>query len=348
MRASTPPSSEKTATTSVTGKEPMDPALIAIIDRHLAALGDLHSAPKVVQDILRQTKNLDFDMRTLTETLASDPALSAKILRLVNSASFGLRHPVTAIPQAVMILGQRTLRLVVMTFSLVGTLTKGGGSKLYSAYWKNALTMAIVAKKLSRARTELDAEEAYSTGLLADLGILVLAQSQPTQYAQIYFGHPHDESLLVAEREAFGCDHAQIGSRLLTRWGFSPECAEAIRFHHENITDASDLELTIRTSALVSEMLWASKSSQLATVRSLLVSQFGFDTDKLISLAINCKEEIAAQADLYGVSVTEEIDVQRILDEARRLFVTASLETAMDLDSALAIMEDRPIDEPTG
>jgi len=322
----------------------MDPALVALIDRHLSSLGDLHSAPKVVQDILRQTKNIDFDMKTLTTTLASDPALSAKILRLVNSASFGLRRPVTAIPQAVMILGQRTLRLVVMTFSLVGTLTKGGGSKLFNAYWRNALTMGIVAKKLARSRQGLDIEEAYSTGLLADLGILVLAQLKPAEYSHIYFAHPHDESLLAAEREAFGCDHAQVAYRLLIRWGFSPECAEAVRFHHENVTNANDIELTIRTASLVSEMLWSSTGNQMPAVRSLLVSQFGFDTDKLISLAINCKDEINAQADLYGVTVAEEIDVQKILEEARRLFVTASLETAMDLDSALAIMEDRPVD----
>lgn len=345
MRATTPSTSPHDFIPSTPEKEAMDPALVSVIDRHLSSLGDLHSAPKVVQDILRQTKNIDFDMKTLTTTLASDPALSAKILRLVNSASFGLRHPVTAIPQAVMILGQRTLRLVVMTFSLVGTLTKGGGSKLFGEYWRNALTMAIVAKKLARSRQGLDIEEAYSTGLLADLGILVLAQLKPAEYAKIYFAHSHDESLLAAEREAFGCDHAQIAYRLLLRWGFSPECAEAVRLHHERVATASDLDLTIWTATLVSEMLWSSTSNRMPLVRSLLVSQFGFDTDKLISLAINCKDEINAQAELYGVSVTEEIDVQKILEEARRLFVTASLETAMDLDSALAIMEDQPVDD---
>ncbi|MBY0588442.1 HDOD domain-containing protein [bacterium] len=321
---------------------PVEAELVQRIDRALSRVGDLHSAPKVVQEILSQTRSIDFDLKGLTNTIASDPALSAKILRLVNSASFGLPRRVNSLPQAVMILGQRTLRLVVMTFSLVDKLTKGLGRRMYNAYWRQTLTMAIAGTRLSHGRTDIDADEAYASGLLADIGILVLAQTHAERYIDLFAETPHDIRLIEAERAAFGYDHAQVGSRLLERWGFSPRVAASTRYHHQPRPHASRLERTAFLSSLLSDILWNPCSQQVAMVQDILRAELNFDTDKLIELAIACKEQISQQAELYGVDVEGEIQVEALLDEARRLFVTASLETAMDFDSTLSLLGQNP------
>lgn len=322
--------------------EPLDADLVVSIDRLLARVGDLHSAPKVVQEILSQTRSIDFDLKGLTNTIANDPALSAKILRLVNSASFGLPRRVNSLPQAVMILGQRTLRLVVMTFSLVEKLTKGLGRRMYNTYWRQTLTMAVAGTRLSQGRTDTDPDEAYAAGLLADIGVLVLAQTHGDKYIDLFESTPHDARLLDAERALFGFDHAQVGGRLLERWGFSPRVAASTRHHHQPRPNANRLERTSFVASLLADVLWNPHSKQVALVQDILRAELGFDTDKLIELAIVCKEQISQQADLYGVHVEGEINVDTLLDEARRLFVTASLETAMDFDSTLSLLEQGP------
>jgi HD-like signal output (HDOD) protein len=322
--------------------DPIDADLVARIDRLLARVGDLHSAPKVVQEILSQTRSIDFDLKGLTTTISNDPALSAKILRLVNSASFGLPRRVNSLPQAVMILGQRTLRLVVMTFSLVEKLTKGLGQRMYNSYWRQTLTMAVAGTRLAQGRTDIDPDEAYASGLLADIGILVLAQTHPDKYVDLFESTPHDQRLLEAERAIFGFDHAQVGSRLLERWGFSPRVAISTRFHHQPRPNASRLERTSFLASLLADILWNPQSKQVSIVQDILRAELGYDTDKLIELAIECKEQIAQQAALYGVNMEGEINVEGLLDQARRQFVTASLETAMDFDSTLSLLEQGP------
>lgn len=322
------------------GIEILDPATSQIVDRILAGIDDLHSAPQVVQDVLSQTRRLDFDMQILTSTLASDPALSAKILRLVNSASFGLPRKIESLPQAVMLLGQRTLRLVVMTFSLVDRLAKGAGSRLYAEFWRQSLTMATVAARLSHTRSDVAQDEAYAAGLVADLGILALAQSDSERYLNLFLATPHDRPLIEGERQLFQCDHAQVGSRLLERWGFSPACCLAARRHHEPGPDADGLSLVVAAAQQVATVLWHPRSEAIGPTRSLLRADFGYDTDKFIALAVACKDEVTEQAELYGVTLDRDIDVDAILEEARRQFVAASLETALDFDSALAIIGD--------
>lgn len=313
---------------------------IGAADTLLERIGDLHSAPRVVQELLNQTRSLDFDIKALTRTLASDPALSAKILRLVNSASYGLPRKITALPQAVMILGQRTLRLVVMTFSLVDKLTKGVPQQLYTGYWKRALTMALSAQRLSRTCTELNPDEAYAAGLLADLGVLVFAQNNPERYTEIALRHPHGLRLMEAEREKFGCDHGVLGARLLEKWGFAESCQWSTIAHHQTTMTSSQLVTTIQASSLIADMLWTPGSDEVKAAQQVLREQFEYDTDELIDLALACKEEMVQQAEMYGVHLKEEIDVKALMAEARRQFVTASLETARDFDTAMAVMDD--------
>ena len=82
-------------------------------------------------------------------------------------------------------LGQRTLRTVALTFSLVDSFTRGAGGRIYNAYWGRALTMASVASRISLGRREIDQDNAYSAGLLADLGMLVFAQFENERYTAL-------------------------------------------------------------------------------------------------------------------------------------------------------------------
>lgn len=311
-------------------------------DAMLAGVEDLHSPPAIAQRVLDITRRVDFDIRELTETVTADPAISAKVLRLVNSASYGLPREVTSVHQAVTIVGQRTLRLVVLTFSIVEKLTKGLGDRMYAAYWRTSLTTAVVAAKLSRSLRGVQPDEAYSAGLLCDLGALAFAQLAPDDYPELYATHAHDEALLRLEREAFGCSHADLGARLLERWGLARECCSAVLYHHELLASPSPMELATAAAAMTAKMLWRPNPEHVAKTRSLLRSELNCDTDRLIDLIMHCKEEVMRQAELYGVPRSEDFDARTLVEQARRVFAAASMETAMDFDDAMRMMEQPP------
>lgn len=328
--------------TDLAGSNPSlitNPTTLAMVDHYLADVEDLHSAPPVVRAVLAITRRLDYDVRELADTIVSDPALSAKVLRLVNSAAFALPNPVTSIRQAVTIVGQRTLRLLVLTFSLVDRLTKGVGPQIYFAFWRQSLTTALLAGKLARAKKGVDPDTAYSVGLLSNLGTLVLAQKEPSKYPELFLSHQDVESLTAAEREAFGCDHCQIGARLLERWGFAQEACTAILHHHELRADSTPMELVILAASMTAETLWNSQSAQATNARSLLRAEFDCDTDKLIRLVMYCRDEIGHQAELYGIEPASEVCAEDLIEEARKLFTAASIETALDFDSAMRIWD---------
>ncbi len=200
---------------------------------------------QVARSILNnQARDVDYDGREVVACLENDPALAVKILRTINSSRYGLRREVTNLRQAVALLGQRALRLVAMTFSLVDGLSRGAAGQLCQDYWRRSITMATLSSRLAKLKGKLDHNDAYSAGLLADLGVLILAQVKQDEYVDLVQSVSHGPELIRAEQEKYGFTHAELGAQLLTRWGFPESLMEAARLHHRDVEDDNPLHLT--------------------------------------------------------------------------------------------------------
>lgn len=115
-------------------------------------------------------------------------------------------------------IGQRSLRLIALTFGIVDTLTRGVNAELYQRFWKRALCMSSVASRLSRERDDVICDDVYTAGLLADIGMLVFAQVHGEHYAIFSQKFVHGPELIESERCEFGVAHPYLGARLLERW----------------------------------------------------------------------------------------------------------------------------------
>lgn len=298
----------------------------------------LHTAPGVAQTLLRLTKEADFDIQEVVACLERDPALSARLLRMLHSSRFGLRKPVKNLRHAVMLLGARTLRLITMTFSIVEVFSRGPAHSLYRDYWRQSMTMSIAAMRLAKRTEEGHPDDAYTAGLLAHLGTLLYAQVQPDTYLPLFKGAPSGDELVTAEREAFGFDHAQLGARLLEQWEFPEELSEAVRDHHDPETE-NPLAKLLRAGDLLADVLWKPQTSSLQVTRDWLVDQFGLNFDDFIELAKSCSEEVTLEAEIYGIQLENLPDTQKLLEAARTQYLEVSLNTALDLDSLTTAME---------
>jgi len=315
-------------------------AHVAAMDRLIDRVERLHSAPHVVCQVLRLLQDEDFQVHELAECLQADPALASSVLRLVNSSYFGLVRHVGSLQQAVTYLGSRSLRLGVLSFGLLKHLARDTPALVYEDFWRRALTMASVASRLAARHRRAAGGEAYSAGLLADVGLLVLAQVDTRPYVKLYERAGHSPLLVESERERYGFHHGQLGARLLQRWNLPPALIEAVSEHHVRPAVGQPLVMITYIADLLADALWTPQSARVNEARALVASEYQLDVDGFITLAVECKKSIAENARTFQVELAREIDCDALLSQARRQYMEAAMEAAIDWDSLTAIVQD--------
>ncbi len=309
-------------------------------DRLIDQIDRLHSSPRVAQMLLTLTRDVDFEMAQVVECLERDPALSARLLKVVNSSRFGLAHRITSVRHAATYLGRRSLRMTVLTFALVESLTHGAVGSVYSDYWQRALTMATSAELLAKQHPGTNTDDAYTAALLADVGILILAQFESERYTTVYEGNRHGPELVEAEQAEFGFGHTELGARLLERWGVPESLVTAVELHHSQGPFEEPLHLTVHACDLLADAIGVPDSGQVQAATALLQEDFDIDLDGFIDLAMTCKTEIEQNAELFGVNAPSLVNCEELLAEARRVVVDASIETAFEMDTLENAIED--------
>lgn len=318
-----------------------DNALTASMDRAIDRVERLHSSPHVAFQILRLLQDENVEVYQLAECLEADPALASNVLRLVNSSYFGLARNVGSLQHAVTFMGIRSLRLAVLSFGLLQQLVRDTPARVYGDFWRRSLTKASVASRLAVKRREVAGDEAYSAGLLADVGVLLLAQLDTERYVRLYDKLGHSVLLMETERERYGYDHGQLGARLLDRWNLPPALTGAVAGHHQQPASGDALAMVLYAAGLMADALWTPDSPQVKEVRRLLEAEYGINVDEFITLAVDCKEIIQDNAQLYHIDLGREIDCDALMDQARRQYMEEAMEAAMDWDSLEAVAHDQ-------
>lgn len=196
-------------------------------------LDDLPSLPAVVMELLNSIDAEEVDIAVLAKKVAQDQALTAKTLRLANSAMYGLRVRVTTIQQAITYLGFQTARNVITAAALTGCFPENrcpGFS--HPAFWRHSIATALCAGALAR-HVRFNQDYAFTAGLLHDVGRLALVSCFPDRYARVIaWRSAHDAQWLDAERAVLGIDHVDAGLALAGHWNFSDTMRLAIGHHH--------------------------------------------------------------------------------------------------------------------
>lgn len=198
----------------------------------LGGVGTLPSPPRVYAALERALREPNAHSDVVTRIVASDGALTAKVIQLVNSSFFGLTRRILRIEDAVSYLGVNTIRTLVLAHELgqafEPVVAPGFSIERYQAH---ALLVAGIARRLSR--TPASADEAFMAAMLHDIGKLVLAALRPEYFAACCV--EADERALplhVVELERSRFSHAEIGAYMLGLWGFPFSIVEAVAYHH--------------------------------------------------------------------------------------------------------------------
>jgi putative nucleotidyltransferase with HDIG domain len=203
------------------------------VRRAAAGAGEIPSAPSLYTRLVEATADLDTSVQEIGALVESDVAMCAKVLQLVNSSFFGLSRRVTTAREAVVYLGLAPLRALVVSAGAFRAFSPDRPIDGFSldALKTHSTRVARLASELVPGRP--DADEAFTAGMLHDVGKLLLAAQRPDELAELTAA-ARDEAvpLHVVEQARTGVTHAEIGAYLLSLWGLPYRIVEAVAHHH--------------------------------------------------------------------------------------------------------------------
>jgi putative nucleotidyltransferase with HDIG domain len=203
-------------------------------EHYVERVKQLPPAPTVLIELLDLFKQPDRGVDRIVELIAYDPALTAEVLKLCNSAAFASDYPVEDMFEAVARIGfYEVYRLVAgISGSNMLAVTGQQSSVASNELWTHSVTVALAAETLAQ-RNQVAEGTPFTAGLLHDIGKVVLASVEPESYAQV-LSRARDQNvdLVLAERDQYGLDHAEIGGCLLARWKLPERLVAAVKFHH--------------------------------------------------------------------------------------------------------------------
>ncbi len=202
----------------------------------IANLGDLPPLPQVASQVLRVSADPDANAEDLRKVISMDQALTSQILKISNSAMFGMVREVTTLTQAIMTLGFSTIKSVVIASSAKNLYHRGTVGLQERLIWEHALVSAMASRAFAKSLRFPRIEEAFIGGLMHDIGKSVLGVKFPERYGALLRTVYNEQGIcLDLELDTFGFDHAMVGEALVSQWNLATSLQAAVRFHHDPI-----------------------------------------------------------------------------------------------------------------
>ncbi len=247
----------ETATTISANDRSLSPA--ARVELILSQVSQLPTLPAVAVQVLGVTQASHTSAPDVVRLIEADPALTAKILKLLTRADLGVRGDVVSIDRAVVLLGFAAVRNAVLSLQVYETFASvepGAGSVLVrEEFWKHGLAVACAAEMAAKAasRVRVDSGEAFVCGLLHDIGKIALDACLPKSYGRVIAQCEMKRvSICDAERAVLGLDHAQAGKRLLDQWNLPRAVVDCAWLHHHD-----ELPESVQARDVIQVVHWA-------------------------------------------------------------------------------------------
>lgn len=201
--------------------------------KFVRSIDNLPTLPSIVAKVSEIIESPTASAADINRVIRQDMALSARILRLVNSSFYGFPRRISSITHAVVILGFNTVRNVTLSAFVLDAFAARDLPFGHREFWIHSLGTAVAANTLAKRWGASEAEDAFMGGLLHDIGKTVLHQYARDDFAAVLKVVKEKDCLIYdAERECIGTTHAEMGGALLDAWHLPPHLVEAVTFHH--------------------------------------------------------------------------------------------------------------------
>lgn len=272
----------------------------------LRQIRNVPSLPSVVIRIRQYLNDPDVSFDALAKVIEHDPGLTANILQLANSAYFGWSRRIKTVKEAITRLGTNRIFQMVLCMSVAPLVRKPirGYDMEADALWEHSFATAIFAEKMVQSLRVRGREEAFTAGLLHDMGKVVLGtfievDDHPIKELVALEGLPFDE----AERRVLGMDHAEVAAELLASWNLPEEVVAAARWHHNPAVAEQHqqiVDIVHLADALAMRAGWGGGVDMgLYRVEEAAMLRLGLTADLATELTAKVEPEFREMRDLY-------------------------------------------------
>jgi len=285
----------------------------------------LYALPQTLSEVLRVVADDYAGADDLAKVLMRDPAMTAKVLRVVNSPYYGMGRKIGSVPQAVVTLGMRQVTALALSTSVYTMTERWPSSFDRVRFWRHSLETAIAARDLAEKCGYKKTEEMFVAGLLHDIGLLVLERSFADQYQKMWKKSLGNGTLVELEEEAWGSNHARVGQFLLEQWRLPEAICQAVGHHHTVFSPGAD-----EPEMIGSQIVNLANRISKFRISDLQLGADNFERSNRdiirINLRLSFEAYCAIEKQLFSKTVEEskylEMDIgstEDILKEANRL-----------------------------
>jgi HD-like signal output (HDOD) protein len=252
----------------------------------------LPSIPQVALEVVRLCGGDDAPLGKIGDTVARDPSLAARLLRMANSPVFGTPRRVGSVPHAVTLLGLRTVKVVTISSALVDGIEQGRVPGFpYVRFWWDAVVSGLASRHLAHQAAIPNPDEVFVAGLLQDLGVHALATALGAEYLVLLeTARGGEEDLGTLERERLDLHHGEVSAALLRAWEFPDLLAEAVRRHVGGplTVPASDQADTLAGCLFTAEMV----RRLFRAPSSALIEEYGRRAGRVLGLGPQAAQHV--------------------------------------------------------
>ena len=288
-----------------------------------------------IAKLMSLTQSDESSISQIAEIIKKDIGLSTAILRITNSSAFGLLRKITSIDQAVVLLGFKSVRNIAIAVGMVDSFSPSEGTYL-SKIWQRSLLTGIAASELFSLNDGINHDDAFTNGLLHDIGLIVLYVYNNDLSSQLVNKMETDGRVSLAEeRNIFGCDHVEVGRLIAEKWELPAGIKFSILHHHDDpnlghrISKKNDLSSIYYLSSLVGDIFYLGKKD--ASIKSFMNMSYelmGIETDKAEELLHKINPQFVEIASYFNIEIESGKTYEQILCEANKeiLNITISSE----------------------
>ncbi len=196
-------------------------------------IGELPPIPTVILESMKLLNDPSSTVKKIQSQILLDQALTAFILKVANSALYGLRKEVTTVSYAINLMGYNTTKSILTAYLSKNMYSSKGSKMIQNVLWKHAISSAILGKKIAEHLKKVNSEEAFISALLHDIGKGVLLKNKSEAFEEItqLIFNDHNTSL-DAENQVLGFTHVEVGYLLMKNWRFSDSIIDTVIYHH--------------------------------------------------------------------------------------------------------------------
>lgn len=223
----------------------------------LDGIENLPTLPVMVQQIQKLINSPNSSMNQIGALISKDQAIAARVVRLVNSAFYGLGRKVASIPQAIVVLGLNTVKNLVTGVSVIKMFESADKESLFNRdmFWLHSFGSAMGARLLAKSLGRNEPEDYFLAGLLHDIGVLILDQFFHDEFLSVLkYVNDNNIDYHTAEQNVLGLTHCEVGAIVAEKWKIPDFLIQTIRYHHNPVNQDPEINCDVINIVHIAEV----------------------------------------------------------------------------------------------